>query len=523
MKIVKEHENCSQIIADKQKEIESISEEFDNFLIKSTYIKDEVEFLEEQLKSAKSENEKLNSLNSQITSKIAELKAELQAKNIEVKKIVILDAENSRLVDELNNKSKQNDTQHNEIIIEKENLQTSLKELEKKYHDLFKEKNHLYTVNCVMNEIIETDKKELNDMQNLKIKNKEFEKDIMLMKFSLDQSGDEVNKLSEKLLSCRENGKFLVQKINSKIKEQNSKLELQRDFSRRLQEYVNELQSSIEINKQRLNLLITDNSVDVKNVLKCDDEDRTATSSSESFTHHRSKRDLTKGKRSNFEKQQFKINKLEEKIEELEKDLLNEKLINDKLRKIEYEMNSIEMEKVNLQQEKKSILRELEAVKYDLSIKDEMMKQYEEKHKFDLENLSHLHAKEVNLTEVAQMAVHKEIEIRECSLLEQINELEGKLNELKQEKMLFENKLKEKDDKIVVLEKALSDISTATEKTKSFGVLVTEKDSMLKFNRELLLKSNNSLKQAENRCISLEVLVDKCKMVLSETVKDVLR
>ncbi|XP_044751384.1 uncharacterized protein PFB0145c-like isoform X5 [Coccinella septempunctata] len=532
LKAVKEHENCSQIIANKDKEIESIAAEFkaaqheyNIFFSKYKNLENDIKRLEEQLRSTKMENEELINKNDNYIFEITNLKKDLDTKFNELQKMIVFKSENHQLmeeIDELKDKRERDIEKYSEIRNENEHLQSTISKLIKENDDLFNEKNNLYSENNKLNSLIEIKEKELNEMNNLKIRNKELEEEVKSTKLDLEQNCEEVKILSNKLLTCRNNGKYIIEKLNTKIKEQNSKIEFLENFSKKLQEYVKEIESTIDTEKKRLNMLMSyveENFVNVKYVHKGDDEDSTSTGSSESSAHHRSKRSSTSGKKSSYEKQQLKINKLEEKIEELKKQLYNEKAINEDLKNLEYQMNNLEMEKISLQEEKSSVLRELEALKYDLSMKDQMMKQFEEKRNFDLENLNQSYEKEIELTRIAQ----KKTQMKEISLMEEIEELKKQLNDALGEKRLFETILGKQEDKIITLKKALSDISTSTEETKNFEILVTEKESMLKFNRELLLKSNNSLKQAENRCLFLELLLDKCKMVLLETVNDVLR
>ncbi|XP_045472800.1 girdin-like isoform X2 [Harmonia axyridis] len=535
LKIVKEHENCSQIIADKEKQIELMSSEiktyenkYNTLLNKYTNEGNDMKCLEAQLKNAKTEYERLLKENNNYKFEIANLKEELNKNYDKLQKMIGFETKNTQLIEEINRfkeERKKHSKEYDEMKIKKDNLQLSLDELVKEKDDLLNEKNNLFIENRNLTTVIEIKGKELTEMQNLKVKNEDLENEIISMRLKQKQDFEEIEKLSDKLQVCKNNGKFFMEKLATKIRDQNAKLGFLRDFNEKLQEYADELKNSIEIDKKKLHRLISyveENFFSVKYVPKGDDEDSTSTASSESSSHHRSKRSST-GRKSNFDKQEFKINKLEEKIEELEKELQNEKAINENLKSLDNKMNNLEMEKINYEEEKRSILRELEATKYDLSIKDQMIQQFEEKHKFDLDNLKLSYEKELQLAKVAQNEASKRAEIMEMSLMEQIEDIKKKLNETQKEKELYEIMLEKQENKIITLKKTLSDISNSTEETKNFEILVTEKESMLKFNREMLCKSNNSLKQAENRCLFLELLLDKCRMVLLDTVSDVLR
>ncbi|KAL3280725.1 hypothetical protein HHI36_003961 [Cryptolaemus montrouzieri] len=388
-----------------------------------------------------------------------------------------------------------------------------------------------------------------------------------------------VEKLTKKLEECSIIGKQFVDLIKRKLCDQNIKVEFLKGFNKKLEEDVEELQTEVEDTKTKMYILqSTIDNIPTKGPCKLEE----STSTEESETNLLSSRPEFRKKssyirKSNYEKQQFKIDKLEDKVESLEKELSAEKSKNQKLCALSFQVRNLKLERTNLQEEKDSILRELEAIKYDLSLKDQMMGQFEEKYKFEIDNLTKSTVKEKELINLALIEaekkagklqeekknIQKELEtvVHDLSLFKEKYELEienlrkllkeekesvnlaliktqqakaneellniqlekvrENLHECEQEKKRLEKSLRKQEMKVIHLKKTLSDLSVSSEKSKALDDILLEKESMLKFNRELLAKSNNSLQLAENRVSALEFLLNKCRGVILETSRDV--
>ncbi|KAK9888635.1 hypothetical protein WA026_000863 [Henosepilachna vigintioctopunctata] len=538
--IVKEHESCPKIIDEYKekievltKNIEIIETERKNLVDDYNKQNESIKYFKDLLDKEKSLNEHLASENFKLTEQIVNFIDIENEKEKQLKELEYKTKEMEGEVAKFKNKEETTSTEYNNLINKFDSLQNEKMFLEKQLMQLNTEKTHLSneisdlrTKNDILSNKIESKDKKIQELHTVLTEKEHLEEELRNTEFQQIENCNTIENLTKKLEESKNMGHYFVQIIKKKITDQKTKVQFLNELNMKLEEQVNKLKNDLQHMKTEMYLVKSPSALAFNAKLESRENignESTSTEGSETSVsterpQYRKRQNCIK--RINYEKQQVKIIKLEEQVELLQKELFNEKSKTQNIYNLEFQVNELKLEKISLEQEKNIILEQLNAIKHDLSLKENMMSQFEKSQKLEFDNLSERFSKENEMISANLIEALKRTEENEKLLRTQIDQLEQEVTTSKEEKLFLESLLSKKETKIITLKKTLSDIMKSSEEAKVFENIVIEKESMLQFSRELLMKSNNSLELSENCICSLNLLLDHCKVVLLETAVD---